>query len=77
MTKIQLNLPDELARAAEQAGLLAPEALQRLLQDKLRADAALALQQGWAKQGSGDISPEDERLIAEAIKKVRAARKAA
>jgi hypothetical protein len=36
MTRIQIELPDATARAAREAGLLTPEALDRLLNDALR-----------------------------------------
>ena len=34
--EIKLSLPDSLAREAQQAGLLAPEALERLVREALR-----------------------------------------
>ena len=77
MTKVQFSLPDELARAADEAGLLAPEALQKLLREKLRADSIAALDKAWSHSRGGEISAKDDRLIAEAIQQVRAARKAA
>jgi hypothetical protein len=39
MTTIQITLPDELAKEAEQAGLLSPESLEQLLREKLRAQS--------------------------------------
>jgi hypothetical protein len=36
MTRIQIELPDATAQAAREAGLLTPEALDRLLNDALR-----------------------------------------
>lgn len=36
MTRIQIELPDATAHAAREAGLLTPEALDRLLNDALR-----------------------------------------
>jgi len=38
VTTIEINLPDALAAEASGAGLLAPEAIERLLRDKLAAD---------------------------------------
>ena len=35
--EVKLNLPDSLANEARQAGLLAPEELERLLREALRA----------------------------------------
>jgi hypothetical protein len=77
MTRIQLSLPDELADAASKAGLLAPEAMQAMLRDRLRAEGIASLKKAWAKAGDSDASAADEALITEAIRKVRADRKAA
>jgi post-segregation antitoxin (ccd killing protein) len=77
MTRIQLSLPDELANAASKAGLLAPEAIQAMLREKLLAESARQLEAAWAKSDGSDISSADEQIIAEAIRKVRADRKAA
>jgi hypothetical protein len=74
MTKVQLSLPDELAKAAAEAGLLAPDAMQAMLREKLRAEGMASLERAWATSGDADASAADEALIAEAI---RSARKAA
>jgi hypothetical protein len=37
MTTVQIVLPDALAQEAEQAGLLAPEAVARLLKEQLKS----------------------------------------
>jgi len=36
MTQVNLSLPDELARQAQQAGLLQPEAIEELLREAVR-----------------------------------------
>ena len=36
MTKIQIELPDATAKAASEAGLLTPQALERLLTEAIR-----------------------------------------
>jgi hypothetical protein len=54
--------------------LLAPEAIQR---EKLRSEGVASLEKAWARAGDAEPSKADERLIAEAIRKVRANRKAA
>ena len=51
--------------------------MQAMLHDKVRAESAERLKSAWAKAGDTDASPADEHLIAEAIRKVRAERKAA
>jgi hypothetical protein len=73
MTNIQLTLPDDLAKAASEAGLLAPEAMQAMLREKLRAEGMASLEKAWAKLGDVEPSAADEKLISEAI---RAAEKA-
>jgi len=40
MTKIQIELPDATAQAAQAAGLLTPQALERLLSNALRKQQA-------------------------------------
>lgn len=40
MTKIQIELPDATAKAAQAAGLLTPQALERLLSNALRRQQA-------------------------------------
>jgi hypothetical protein len=40
MTKIQIELPDATAQAAQAAGLLTPQALERLLSNALRRQQA-------------------------------------
>lgn len=77
MAKIQLSLPDELAKAASQAGLLASEAMQAMLREKLRAEGMASLKAAWTKAGDSEPSEADEAMIAEAIREVRATRKAA
>ena len=37
MTKVQINLPDQLAQEAQRAGLLTPERLERMLREQLKA----------------------------------------
>ncbi|MFZ1548571.1 MAG: hypothetical protein WAT12_15990 [Candidatus Nitrotoga sp.] len=44
--ELKLNLPDRLAREAQAAGLLTPEALSGLLKDAMRRRAAQALLDG-------------------------------
>lgn len=39
MTTLEINLPDPLAKEAQRAGLLTPEAIERLIADALRRRA--------------------------------------
>jgi hypothetical protein len=73
MTKVQLSLPDELAKAAGEAGLLAPDAMQAMLRDRLRTAGLASLEKAWAKAGDKAPSEADERLITEAVGAVRKA----
>lgn len=38
MTTVQITLPDQLAQEAANAGLLAPQTIERMLRERLRAD---------------------------------------
>ncbi|MFM7532638.1 MAG: hypothetical protein ACKO5J_09175 [Rubrivivax sp.] len=44
MTNVQITLPDELARKADTAGLLSPEAMEAMLREQLRRRAGEELQ---------------------------------
>ena len=76
MTKIQIELSDATATAAREAGLLAPEALERLLTDAIRrrqaADALLAISERMAEAGIEPMSMEE---IDREVKAVRAERR--
>jgi hypothetical protein len=56
MTTVQIVLPDGLAQEAEQAGLLAPEVVARLLSDQLRARRGEQLFEAM-KRMSGEPEP--------------------
>lgn len=63
MTKIQIELPDATAQAAQAAGLLTPEALERLLSNALRkqraADYLLTVADEVAATNSTSMSIEE------------------
>jgi hypothetical protein len=63
MTKIQIELPDSTAKAASEAGLLAPEALDRLLTEALRrrqaGDALLSIAERVYAAGIEPMSMEE------------------
>lgn len=63
MTTIRIELPEAMAQAARDAGLLTPEALERLLSDALRrqqaADALLDVARRVAQAGVEPLSPEE------------------
>jgi hypothetical protein len=74
--KVQIELPDATAMAAREAGLLTPEALDRLLTDAIRrrqaADALLSIADRVADAGIAPM-PMDE--IDAEVKAVRAERR--
>jgi hypothetical protein len=76
MTKIQIELPDDTAQAARDAGLLTPEALERLLTEALRrkqaADSLLSIADRVAAAGTEPMSMEE---INAEVKAARAERR--
>jgi parvulin-like peptidyl-prolyl isomerase len=63
MTTIQIELPDATAQAARDAGLLTPQALDRLLNDAIKrqqaADSLLSLADRIAAAGIAPMSMEE------------------
>lgn len=63
MTTIQIELPDATAQAARDAGLLTPQALERLLDDAIKrqqaADSLLAIADRVAAAGIAPMSMEE------------------
>ena len=63
MTTIQIELPDATAQAARDAGLLTPQALDRLLLDAIKrqqaADSLLSLADRIAAAGIAPMSMEE------------------
>ena len=76
MTTIQIDLPDAMAQAAQAAGLLTPQALERLLADALKrqqaADSLLTIADRVAAAGVEPMSMED---INAEVKAARAQRR--
>jgi hypothetical protein len=76
MTKIQIELPDATAKAAREAGLLTPQALDRLLTDAIRrrqaGDSLLTIADRVAQAG---IAPMPMEEIDGEVKAVRAERR--
>ncbi|MGD0519898.1 MAG: hypothetical protein ABSA48_01465 [Terracidiphilus sp.] len=77
MTTVQITLPDQLAQEAQRAGLLSPNALEKLLRDQLKAQQAArlftAMDRMAAVDDPGYMSPED---VAEQIRAMRAEKRA-
>ena len=63
MTTIQIELPEAMARAARDAGLLTPKALERRLNDALKskeaADSLLSIADRVAASGIAPMSMEE------------------
>jgi hypothetical protein len=78
MTTVEIKLPDDLAQAAEQAGLLSPAALEELLRKQLRSQSTSAFIAALREMDSSDdpeaITPE---VAAQEIALMRAERRAA
>ena len=76
MTTIQIELPDATAKAARDAGLLTPQALDRLLTDALKrqeaADSLLSIADRVAAAGIEPMSMEE---INAEVKAARAERR--
>jgi len=77
VTTIQINLPDQLAEDAKQAGLLSAELLENWLRQQLRERRADQLYSAMDRMSAVDdpavISPE---AVAEEIAAMRAERRA-
>lgn len=74
MTTVQIDLPDELARDAQAAGLLTPEAFEQMLREQLRKRAGEELMAMWARQPAEELTPEIEQEIVAEVRAVRAQR---
>jgi Arc/MetJ family transcription regulator len=75
MTKVQINLPDQLAQEAQRAGLLTPERLERMLREQLKArktDELFTAMDRMAAVDEPAMTPEE---IAEELHAMRAARR--
>ena len=76
MTTLKLNLPDELAQRAQNAGLLTDSSIQKLLEEAIRREAGRKLLDIAQQLHDANIPPmSDEEIMAE-VKAVRAERRA-
>lgn len=69
--KLKLDLPDRLAREAQAAGLLTPEAIKQLLQDAMRRRSGQALLAAAARVAATEIPPMSLDEIQEEVNEVR------
>jgi hypothetical protein len=74
MTTLNITIPDELARDADAAGLLDPDAIETLLREGLRAKSRAGLQVLWGRLDNAALTPEIEAEIVERVRKVRSRR---
>lgn len=72
MTTIQITLPDELAKTAQAAGLLDPEAIQGMFRQQLRSQALENLRRVWKKMPAAELTPDVEQRIVAAVQQCRA-----
>ena len=75
MTKVQINLPDQLAQEAHHAGPLTPERLERILREQLKArktDELFTAMDRVAAVDEPAMTPEE---IAEELHAMRAERR--
>ncbi len=76
MTTFQIELPDTTARAARAAGLLTPQALDRLLNEALRKrEAANSLLSIADRVAAAGVEPMSTQEINAEVKAARAARR--
>lgn len=76
MTTLIIDLPDNIAKEARDAGLLTPETLVQLLKDAVRRRAGQRLLDAAKRLQATGISPmSDEEIVAE-VKAARAERRA-
>lgn len=75
MLELKLELPERLAREAESAGLLTPQALVRLLKDEMQRRAAQQLLAGARRASESGSKPLSMKAIQAEVSAVRQARR--
>lgn len=75
--ELKLNLPDEIAQEAERAGLLSEAAVTRLIEEAIQREAGKKLLDAMQRLRAANVPALTEEDIAEEVKAVRAARRAA
>lgn len=70
--EVKLSLPDSLAKEAQQAGLLAPEELERLVREALRAKRVERLFKARERLAAGPLPPMTPEEIQAEIDAYRA-----
>ena len=75
--EVKLDLPEQLVREAQEAGLLTPKALTSMLRDAVRSQAAGALLEGAARAtdaGSEAMTMDEIQQEVNAIRRARRAK---
>jgi hypothetical protein len=75
--EVKLDLPESLAKEAQQAGLLAPKEMEKLLREEIRRRAVGELFEAMDRMAAVEGPPMTEDEIQAEIDAVRAARRAA
>ena len=73
--ELKVNLPDTLAGAAKAAGLLTPQAIERLLREAVRSQAVNELFETADRMAEANIPPMTMQEIQAEVDAVRKARR--
>ena len=71
MTVVQITLPDALAQEAANAGLLAPEKIERMLRDRLRQERIERMKAARATLAADPLAPMTPEEISAEIEAYR------
>lgn len=71
MTTVQINLPDALAQEATKAGLLAPEKIEHMLRERLRAERIERMRTARATLAADPLPPMTPEEISAEIEAYR------
>ena len=78
MTTVKFELPDDLAKRAQAAGILSSANMQQLVEEAVRCQASVALRTMWDQASPTDeLTPEIEQMINNEVRAVRAECRAA
>jgi len=75
MTTVQITLPDELAKQAEAAGLLASDVIGRMIEEALRIQAGKELLAMTESLATEEITDEEMQRIVSVVREVRSERR--
>ena len=71
MTTVQITLPDALAQEAANTGLLAPEKIERILRERLRADRIERMKSARAMLVAEPLAPMTPEEVSAEIEAYR------